>query len=69
MPYLTEDIGTTLLVVNNIFAILATVTVLGRLAARKVRRMSFGADDWIICVALGLNWAMYALAARGVYTP
>jgi hypothetical protein len=30
--------------------------------------MSFGADDWIICIALLLNWAMYALAARGAYT-
>lgn len=63
---LNEDLGTTFWVVNSVFAVLATATVLGRFAARSVRRMDFGADDWIICIALALNWAMYALAARGM---
>lgn len=67
MADFTDDLGPTLWIVNSVFTMVATVTVIGRLAARKVRRMAFGADDWIICIALLLNWAMFSLAARGVY--
>ncbi|KAJ5376324.1 hypothetical protein N7509_013210 [Penicillium cosmopolitanum] len=64
MADFTDDLGPTLWIVNSVFTMVATVTVIGRLAARKVRRMAFGADDWIICIALLLNWAMFSLAAR-----
>lgn len=66
MTDLNDDLGATLWAVNSVFAIVATAAVLARFAARKVRRMGLGADDWIICIALALNWAMYALAARGM---
>jgi len=69
MTELDEDLRTMFWVVNSVFAILATITVLARFTARKrkVRSIAFGADDWLICVALVLNWAMYALAGRGVF--
>lgn len=66
MTDLDGDLGPMFWAVNSVFAILATITVIARLTARKVRQVALGADDWIICVALVLNWAMYALAARGM---
>lgn len=47
-----EDFGPTLWVVNTIFTVLATFAVIARFGARRLRKLSLGADDWIICMAL-----------------
>lgn len=67
MTDLDEDLRTMLWVVNSVFAILATIAILARFTARKVRSIAFGANDWLICVALVSNWAIYALAGRGAF--
>lgn len=61
MADLHEDFGPTLWVVNTIFIVLATFSVIGRFGARRLRTLSLGADDWLICVALILDWALYGI--------
>jgi hypothetical protein len=41
--------------------LLATLAVIARFGARKLRKLSLGADDWIICVALFLDWILYGI--------
>ncbi|KAJ5215694.1 uncharacterized protein N7498_002101 [Penicillium cinerascens] len=57
-----EDFGQTLWVVNTIFIVLATFAVLGRFAARRLRKLPLGVDDWIICVALFWDWLLYGIS-------
>ncbi|KAJ5233457.1 uncharacterized protein N7469_005223 [Penicillium citrinum] len=64
MTDLDEELRTMLWVVNSVFSILATIAILARFTARKVRSIAFGANDWLIYVALVSNWAIYALAGR-----
>lgn len=52
MPSINEDKGPTLWVVNTIFIVLATLAVIGRFYARKLRSLPLGADDWTICFSL-----------------
>lgn len=61
MTDLQEDFGPTLWTVNTIFILLATLAVIARFGARKLRKLSLGADDWIICVALFLDWILYGI--------
>ena len=61
MTDLHEDFGPALWVVNTIFIILATLAVVARFAARRLRKLSLGADDWIICVALFWDWILYGI--------
>lgn len=61
MTNLDEDFGPTLWVVNSIFIVLATFAVAGRFAARRLRKMPLGADDWMICVALFWDWVLYGI--------
>ena len=49
---LQQDQGPELLIVSTIFAVLATIAVAGRFAARKLRKLSWAADDWAVVVAL-----------------
>ncbi|KAJ5109757.1 hypothetical protein N7532_002402 [Penicillium argentinense] len=58
MANLTEDFSPILRAVNIIFSILATFAVIGRFAARRIRNLTLGIDDWMICIALLLNWAI-----------
>ncbi|KAJ5383628.1 hypothetical protein N7517_001539 [Penicillium concentricum] len=61
MTDLQEDLGPTLWVVNTIFIVLATFAVIARFSARRLRKLSLGADDWIICVALFWDWILYGI--------
>ncbi|OQE11917.1 hypothetical protein PENFLA_c069G04186 [Penicillium flavigenum] len=61
MTDLHEDFGPTLWVVNTIFIVLATFAVIARFGARRLRKLSLGADDWIICVALFWDWLLYGI--------
>ncbi|PYI04564.1 hypothetical protein BO78DRAFT_471214 [Aspergillus sclerotiicarbonarius CBS 121057] len=58
-----EDQGPTLIIVNTVFIVLATLAVIGRLCARRLRHLRLGPDDWIICFSLACDWAMYGLFA------
>ncbi|RMJ21184.1 integral membrane protein [Aspergillus sp. HF37] len=58
---LHEDFGPTLWAVNTIFIALATVAVMARFAARRLRKLPLGADDWLICLALFWDWVLYGL--------
>ncbi|KAA8648440.1 uncharacterized protein ATNIH1004_004325 [Aspergillus tanneri] len=58
---LNQDQGRSLWVVNSILISLATLAVIGRFYARKLRKLAFGADDWTILIALLLLWALYGL--------
>ncbi|KAH8429788.1 uncharacterized protein LDX57_007460 [Aspergillus melleus] len=60
---LYEDQGVTLWAVNTVFIVLATVAVIGRFYARKLRKSSLGFDDWAIFVALLLDLVLYGLFA------
>ena len=51
-PVLQQDQGPELLVISTIFAILATISVVGRFLARKIRKLSWAADDYTVLVAL-----------------
>ncbi|KAJ5497890.1 hypothetical protein N7453_006941 [Penicillium expansum] len=61
MTDLQEDYGPALWVVNTIFIALSTFAVVARFAARRLQKLSLGADDWIICVALFWNWLLYGI--------
>ncbi|KAJ5435235.1 hypothetical protein N7491_005830 [Penicillium cf. griseofulvum] len=61
MTDLDEDFGPALWVVNTIFIVLATFAVVARFTARRLRKLSLGADDWIMCVALFWDWILYGL--------
>ncbi|KAJ6125370.1 hypothetical protein N7471_012687 [Penicillium samsonianum] len=61
MTDLDEDFGPALWVVNTIFIVLATFAVVARFGARRLRKLSLGADDWIICVALFWDWLLYGI--------
>ncbi|KAJ5513275.1 hypothetical protein N7463_002827 [Penicillium fimorum] len=61
MTDLQEDLGPTLWVVNTIFIVLATFSVVARFGARRLRKLSLGADDWIISVALFWDWVLYGI--------
>ncbi|KAL2698839.1 hypothetical protein AAEP93_010227 [Penicillium crustosum] len=61
MTDLHEDFGPALWVVNTIFIVLSTFAVVARFAARRLRKLSLGADDWMICVALFWNWLLYGI--------
>ncbi|PLB50855.1 hypothetical protein P170DRAFT_446068 [Aspergillus steynii IBT 23096] len=58
---LHEDWGMTLWIVNSVFIALATMAVIARFYARKLRKLSLGVDDWAILFALLLDWALYGL--------
>ncbi|KAE8139007.1 hypothetical protein BDV38DRAFT_270203 [Aspergillus pseudotamarii] len=47
-----EDRGPSLWVVNSIFIGLATLAVIARFVARKLKNLALAADDWAIFVAL-----------------
>ena len=47
-----DDQGPTLWAVNTLFVVLATLSVIGRGVARRLRKLQFGVDDWLTCVAL-----------------
>ncbi|KAJ5164412.1 uncharacterized protein N7500_006242 [Penicillium coprophilum] len=61
MTELQEDSGPALWVVNTIFIVLATLAVVARFGARRLRKLPLGADDWIICVALFWDWILYGI--------
>ncbi|OQE02352.1 hypothetical protein PENSOL_c002G09869 [Penicillium solitum] len=61
MTDLHEDFGPALWVVNTIFIVLSTFAVAARFESRRLRKLSLGADDWMICVALFWNWVLYGL--------
>lgn len=61
MTDLDEDFGPTLWIVNSIFIVMAVVAVAGRFAARLMRKMPIGPDDWMICVALLWDCVLYAI--------
>ncbi|KAF4768696.1 hypothetical protein N7455_000270 [Penicillium solitum] len=61
MTDLHEDFGPALWVVNTIFIVLSTFAVAARFGSRRLRKLSLGADDWMICVALFWNWVLYGL--------
>ncbi|KGO67090.1 hypothetical protein PITC_019960 [Penicillium italicum] len=61
MADLHEDYGPTLWVVITVFVALSTLAVAARFGARRLQKLSLGADDWIICVALFWNWLLYGL--------
>ena len=42
------------------FVVLATLAVLCRFLARKVKKTSIGADDYMIVIGLILTWATFA---------
>ncbi|RMZ36810.1 hypothetical protein CA14_006533 [Aspergillus flavus] len=62
-----EDRGLSLWVVNSIFIGLATLAVIARFVARKLKNLVLAADDWAILIALLLDWVLYGLfiACRG----
>ena len=47
-----EDRGLSLWVVNSIFIGLATLAVIARFVARKLKNLVLAADDWAILIAL-----------------
>ncbi|KAF7901195.1 hypothetical protein EAF00_003416 [Botryotinia globosa] len=50
--YLAEDKSSHLVITNSIFFVLATITVLLRFVARKLKNTSWGVDDYLIALAL-----------------
>ncbi|KAE8377588.1 hypothetical protein BDV26DRAFT_293061 [Aspergillus bertholletiae] len=62
-----EDLGLLLWVVNSIFIALATLAVIARFVARRLKSLALAADDWAIFIALLLDWVLYSLfvACRG----
>ena len=52
---LQQDQGPELLIISSIFATLATLAVVGRFAARKLRKLAWAADDWAVVIALVLK--------------
>ena len=50
-----EDQGNAIIVVGSVFAGLATVAVVGRFCARRLKRLHYGPDDWMTLVALVCN--------------
>lgn len=52
MGYVDDDQRPTLWAVNSIFIALATFSTIGRIAARILRKLPFGLDDWAVCIAL-----------------
>ena len=48
----TDDLGPQTVAVSSVFAVLATLAVAGRLCSRRVKRVAYGADDYMIVVAL-----------------
>ncbi|KAJ5102120.1 hypothetical protein NUU61_004342 [Penicillium alfredii] len=50
--------------VNSLFIAIATLGVVGRVAARLLKKLPFGLDDWAICVALAWDWALYGIFTR-----
>ena len=61
---LSQEAYTTF-VTGMVFSVLATVTVIGRFAARRMNRARLGADDfWIILALLGM-YAYFIVAQWG----
>ena len=47
-----EDQGNGITVVGSVFAGLATLAVVGRFSARRLKRLRYGPDDWMALAAL-----------------
>jgi type III secretory pathway component EscS len=47
-----EDQGLSLWIVNSIFVVLATLAVIARFTARRLKNLVLAADDWAIFVAM-----------------
>ena len=52
VPWLNDDRGVVVVVCMTILLALATVAVILRVLARRISRVDFGIDDWLIGVAL-----------------
>ncbi|KAI9753411.1 MAG: hypothetical protein M4579_005183 [Chaenotheca gracillima] len=60
LAHIQDDRGPGFVVSVSIVVSLATVAVIGRLAARLVTKVGFGLDDYSIVVALLIAWGMFA---------
>ncbi|KAE8154675.1 hypothetical protein BDV25DRAFT_171494 [Aspergillus avenaceus] len=56
-----KDQGLYLWVVNTLFIVLATLAVIARFVARRLRSLALAADDWAIALALVFDWTLYGL--------
>ena len=61
-----EDLGPQIIIVSTVFTSLATLAVMGRFYARKLKRLELGADDWTTLAALILNWAFFAVTIKSI---
>ncbi|KAF4633613.1 hypothetical protein G7Y89_g4507 [Cudoniella acicularis] len=59
--FLSEDRSEEVIVTNSIFITLATITVILRFTARKVKKISWSADDYFILAAMSCVWVLYIL--------
>lgn len=50
------------------FIILATFAVLARYSARKLRKVTLGADDWAIILGLVFAWCEYGLVIAEIHS-
>jgi hypothetical protein len=44
--------GTLVTVITSVFIVLATLAVIGRFCARRIKSVALGADDWLIFLSL-----------------
>ncbi|KAB8239081.1 uncharacterized protein BDW43DRAFT_296432 [Aspergillus alliaceus] len=51
-----KDLGLRLWIVNSIFVALATLAVIARFVARRLKNLPLASDDWAICIALLLYY-------------
>ncbi|THV43675.1 hypothetical protein BGAL_1167g00010 [Botrytis galanthina] len=67
--YLAEDKSSHLVITNSIFFGLATITVLLRFVARKLKSISWGVDDYLIALALKAPPAPFKcrISSRAIY--
>ncbi|KAG9235563.1 hypothetical protein BJ875DRAFT_458794 [Amylocarpus encephaloides] len=60
--YLALDEGSKVVTINTTFTALATLTVILRFAARKIKKTGLAADDYLIFAALAFVWVLYGLS-------
>ena len=52
VPWLNENRGPAFVAAITILTVLATIVVILRVIARRISKLKFGMDDWLIVLAL-----------------
>ena len=63
-PWLNENQGPEVVAVVTILTAFATIAFILRVIARKLTKLNFGADDWLIALAL-VSSTQYHLSSVG----